>query len=205
MHNDGINTSLIRNCLGLLRERLVSMGHEPSEDELIAVANSDMGKRILSLFQQQLGVNNELEKDAVAARDAGEEDSELASNIGFIRSILKEKGMNASEEEIKKLASTERSKEPSKSNEITVKTDQVSALLQIPIVKTFRQQLESQGMKLSDEHFEELLKTTQGRGALRDFIDQTTKAQRIIFKRRTNERNGEDREGREVLRKYAKN
>ena len=203
VHSDGINT-FDPQLLGLLRERLVSMGHEPSEDELIAVANSDMGKRILSLFQQQLGVNNELEKDAVAARDAGEEDSELASNMEFIRSILKEKGMNASEEEIKKLASTERGKELV-SQMKSLKTDQVSALLQIPIVKTFRQQLESQGMKLSDEHFEELLKTTPGRGALRDFIDQTTKAQEgLSLSEEQMKEMEKTEEGREVLRKYAK-
>ena len=75
-----------------LCDKLTQMGHEPSEEELLAVANSDMGKRIMSLFQQQINANVELQKD---------DSEDLRTNMKFIREILTEKGMSASEEEIR--------------------------------------------------------------------------------------------------------
>ena len=46
----------------MLKERLSEMGHEPNDEELLAVANSDMGRQIISLFEEQINVNNELQK-----------------------------------------------------------------------------------------------------------------------------------------------
>ena len=153
---DGNNFKPI--LLQMLKERLSEMGHEPNDEELLAVANSDMGRQIISLFEEQINVNNELQKE-----DNGPEpqtdSGELVRNMNFIRDVLIEKGMEASEEEIRELAGTERGRQLV-AHMKSLKNDQAMALLEVPIVQTFRAQLKMRKeWILSDDHFKELLNT----------------------------------------------
>ena len=189
-----------------LKQRLIALGHSPTDEQVIQLASTDMGKKLISLLHtssENPTPEGSVAQPSVSTSAAENKETAPAEDINFIREILAEKGINASEEDLLELAGSDRGRDLIR-NMRGLKNQQATALTMIPIVQTFRAKLAEQGHDFDDETFQSLISSEQGKRMLSVFIEENKKLtdglnlsdeQRVELEK--------TEEGRDMLAKYA--
>eukprot|EP00945_MAST-04E_sp_MAST-4E-sp1_P007628 g7628.t1 len=198
----GVSTAMptLSPQLQLLKDRLVAQGHAPTDEQVIEVSKTEMGKRLLALLEQTS------QPQAPSAEPASAPGPPTATNesVRFIKEILKEKGIEASDEDVEELAKSEHGQRLV-GNMRSLKSQQVDALENVPIVQNFREVLESKGIQLDDDGFRELLASDKGRKLLSAYIEENknlTDGLELSEEQQAELQNSE--EGRDMLKKFSK-
>ena len=150
-----------------MKDRLISQGHAPTDAQIIEVSKTETGKRLLSLLKETVPA----QAPAQSPPNAPSPPTSTGENVQFIKQILKEKGIEADDEDVLELANSEHGRRLVE-NMKNLKSQQVNALQNVPIVQNFREVLQSRGINLDDDGFRDLLGSEKGRKLLSAYIQE---------------------------------